>query len=346
MTFLALLLFAQDFNTQAVELIRQARDTANPAYHAKAEEALRQSFEKDPGNFEGLKAKTWLLLGRHQFAQALELAKTLNRKAPDDLQVYGYLVDANVELGNYADAENAAQWMLDLRPGNTPGLTRAAYLRELYGDLDGALQLMQQAFNRTRSDDKSDRAWILSHIGKLLGKKHEYSNAETALTAALEAYPEYHYALTNFAEVRMEQKDYAAAVELYRRAYRVAPNPEIQYPLGDALAKAGLRAEAKTVLTQFEKAALSEKEENDNANRELALYYLHHANRPKEALQIAEAEAKRRRDVHTLEVYAGALRRNRNRKEADRVMAEARQRLAATLPKAAIGQMPTVASAR
>ena len=76
--------------------------------------------------------------------------------------------------------------MLDLRPGNTPGLTRAAYLREIYKDLDGALQLMQQAFNRTRPEEKGDRAWILTHIGRLLGKKQEYAKAELALKAALE----------------------------------------------------------------------------------------------------------------------------------------------------------------
>lgn len=331
MSFLALLFFAQDFNVQAVEMIRQARDTANPAYHARAEEALRQSFEKEPGNFDGLKAKTWLLLGRHQFADALELAKELNRKAPDDLQVYGYLVDANVELGNYADAENAAQWMLDLRPGNTPGLTRAAYLRELYNDLDGALQLMQQAFTRTRLEEKSDRAWILTHIGKLLIKKRQYANAEKALQAALEAYSEYHYALTTFGEMRMEQKEYAAAVDFYRRAHRVAPNPEIMYPLGEALAKAGRRAEAKAIFTEFERMALKELQGADNANRELVLYYLDHANKPKEALRIVELEASRRRDVHTLAVYAKALRRNGKQREAESATKEATQRLLATL---------------
>ena len=30
--------------------------------------------------------------------------------------VYGLLTDAHVELGNYAEAEKACQWMLDLRP--------------------------------------------------------------------------------------------------------------------------------------------------------------------------------------------------------------------------------------
>jgi tetratricopeptide (TPR) repeat protein len=171
MMMVALLFFAQDWNAQALDYVRQARDTANPVYHEKAEAALKQSFEAAPDNFDGLKAKTWLLLGQHRFAEALELAKKLNKRNPDDLQVYGFLVDANVELGNYADAEKAAQWMLDLRPGNYPGLTRAAYLRELWKDYEGALQLMQQALQRTRPGEKGDRAWILTHVGRLWRKR-------------------------------------------------------------------------------------------------------------------------------------------------------------------------------
>ena len=318
---------AQEHNTKALEYVTQARDTANPEYHAKAEEALRKSFEAEPDNFDGSKAKTWLLLGQHRFAEALELAKKLNSKAPDDLMVYGFLVDANVELGNYRAAENAAQWMLDLRPGNIPSLARAAYLRELYKDYDGALQLMQQALQRTRPEDKGDRAWLLTHIGRLLTKKKDYANAEVALDAALKAYPEYHYALAGLAEVRREQKNFAAAVELYRRRYASASHPENLYDVGDALVKAGKRSEAAQVFAQSEKAALAESENLDNANRELATYYLQHARRPAAGLRIAEAEAGRRRDVHTLEVYAKALRANGKTPDARKVEVEIEQRL-------------------
>jgi tetratricopeptide (TPR) repeat protein len=240
-------------------------------------------------------------------------------------------VDANVELGNYAEAEKAAQWMLDLRPGNTPGLTRAAYLRELYKDFDGALQLMQQAFNRTRAEDKGDRAWILTHIGRLLGKKHDYANAEMALRAALNTIPNYHYALGNLAEIRKEQGDFAAAAELYRTRAESAPHPENLFDLGDALMKGGRKAEAKTVFARFEALAVAESEKFDNANRELALYYLDYAKKPAEGLRIAQLEANRRRDVHTLEVYAKALRMNGRSKEAQSALAESEQRLNASL---------------
>ena len=43
------------------------------------------------------------------FAAALEKAKGLSNKMPDDVMLYGFLTDANVELGNYNDAEKAAQ---------------------------------------------------------------------------------------------------------------------------------------------------------------------------------------------------------------------------------------------
>src|SRR5438067_1568278 len=109
------------YNALAMAYARRARETSDTAFYAKAEEVLKKSFEISPENFEGLKVKTWLSLGRHEFSKAREFAMTLNQRMPDDLTVYGYLADANAELGNYTDAVRAAQWMLDLRPGNVDG---------------------------------------------------------------------------------------------------------------------------------------------------------------------------------------------------------------------------------
>ena len=133
------------YNALALALSRRARETSDVTFYTQAQDALNKSFEISPDNFDGERTAVWLLLGRHEFPAALEKAKELNKKAPDDVMLYGFLTDANVEIGNYDDAERAAQWMLDLRPGNLPGTTRAAYLRELFGDIDGALELMDMA---------------------------------------------------------------------------------------------------------------------------------------------------------------------------------------------------------
>ena len=130
----------QAFNALALALSRRARETSDVKFYAQAEQALQRSFAISPSNFDGERIRVWLLLGKHEFAAALEAAKKLNKKMPNDVMLYGFLTDANVELGNHKDAETAAQRMLDLRPGSILALTRAAYLRELFGDVEGAFK--------------------------------------------------------------------------------------------------------------------------------------------------------------------------------------------------------------
>jgi tetratricopeptide (TPR) repeat protein len=298
---------ARGYAQLAMALARRARETADPAYYAQGEEATEKALARAPGDFEARKARVWLWLGRHEFARARDEARALNRIAPDDVQVYGFLVDACAELGEYAEAEQAAQWMLDLRPGNVPGLTRAAYLRETFGDLDGALELMASAWQQTPATEREDRAWLLTQIGHLHLVAGRAPEAEAALELALSTFPGYHYALGALARVRLAQHRPADAVDLLRRRYDAAPHPENLYDLAVALSAAGRRKDAQAAFAEFERRARAEMAGADNANRELVLFYADHARRPAEALALARREVARRRDVRTLDAYAWAL---------------------------------------
>ena len=163
------------YNALALALSRRARETSNVVFYGQGEEALQKSFAISPDNFDGQRIRVWLLLGRHEFATALEAARKLSQKMPDDVMLYGFLTDANVELGNYKEAETAAQWMLDLKPGNMPGLTRAAYLRELFGDIDGSLDLMDMAYQSTPPGEVEDGAWIVTQMAHLNLARRENS---------------------------------------------------------------------------------------------------------------------------------------------------------------------------
>jgi tetratricopeptide (TPR) repeat protein len=158
---------AQAHADLALALTQRARETADPVYYQQAEAAVQAALAATPGHFDARKVRAWALLGQHRFAEALALATALNREVPDDLMVYGILTDAHIELGHYDEAERSAQWMLDLRPGNIPALTRAAYLRELFGDIEGAIELMRAAVNRMPFQETEDRAWVLTQIGHL-----------------------------------------------------------------------------------------------------------------------------------------------------------------------------------
>jgi tetratricopeptide (TPR) repeat protein len=300
----------EGYNQLAMALARRARETSNVNFYAQAEDALKSSLELSPDNLDAQKIRVWLLLGRHEFADALEEAKALNKRIPDDVLVYGFLADANAELGNYKDAETAAQWMLNLRPGNLPALTRAAYLRELFGDVDGALELMNMAYQSTPPTENEDGAWILTQMAHLRLSTGNAAGAEALLDQALQKFPGYHYALGNLAKVRIMQGRYGEAVKLLQQRYNTASHAENLYDLGEALELAGQTSDAKTAFSEFEAKSLAESVRADNSNRELIFYYADHAHQPAKALEVAQKEFSRRHDVYTLDAYAWALHVN------------------------------------
>ena len=304
------------YNALALAFSRRARETSDVAFYTRGEEALDKSFEISPDNFDGRRTHVWLLLGKHEFAAAREEAKILNQKMPDDVMIYGFLTDANVELGDYPAAEKAAQWMLDLRPANLPGLTRAAYLRELYGDIDGAIELMTMAYESTPPSEREDAAWILTQIAHLKLATGQTNEAERLLQQALTKFPAYHYALGNLAKVRIQQKRYGQAVDLLQQRYKAAPHAENLFDLAEALQLSGRTDEAQQAFKEFERKSLLETKRADNSNHELIFYYADYANNPAQALQVAQMEYARRQDVFTRDSYAWALFKNGRYKEA------------------------------
>jgi tetratricopeptide (TPR) repeat protein len=295
------------YDSLAMAFARRARETSDVAYYQKAEETLKRSFELSPDDFEAGKVQTWLLLGRHEFARALESAAKLNRKIPDDVLVYGYLADANTELGNYPEAVKAVQWMLNLRPGNIPGLTRAAYQRELHGDITGAIELMRMAHDSTPFQELEDRAWILTQIAHLYLIHGNLEEAGQYAKGALDLFTGYHYAQGTLAQVRMEQKRYDEAIALLEARYKTAPHAENLFSLAEALDRAGKKTEAAQAFAQFEQMSLRESGIADNSNHELIAYYVDYAKQPEKALKIAEQELTRRHDVLTIDAHAWAL---------------------------------------
>ena len=309
----------QAYNALAMAFAKRARETADSEYYERGLLALDVSRSLEPDNFGARRTEAWLLLGLHRFQEAMQLATKLNSEVPDDLFIYGLLVDAHAELGNYSAAEEACQWMLDLRPGNAAGLTRASYLRELFGDVEGALQMMADAYHGIHPNEHEDQAWILTQMAHLNHSIGRNDVAATLARRALELFPDYHYALAEMAKLQGEAGEHQAALDLLQQRYALAPHPENLLDVALAHQALGQAEQAAELFQSFEAGAKAESESLDNANRELALYLIEHTEgRAEEALAFAGLERQRRQDVYTLDTYAWALLANDRVEEARR----------------------------
>jgi tetratricopeptide (TPR) repeat protein len=307
---------AQPYNDLAVAYVRRARESGNNDYLNQAETALQESTKRAPGNLEGEKAHAMILLGRSQFVEALQFSKALNQKTPDDTLTYGFVADAATALGDYAEAERATQWMLDLREGNVPGLLRAARLRVIYGDTSGALDFYSQAYQQIPPTQTEDQAWTLTQMAAIQLSTGHLDEADGLLRSALEKFPGYYMTLDALARVETARHRYTQALDLLRQRDESSASLSSRYVLALTLEHAGESADAVSAYKDFETKALKATNEAANANRELVLYYLGRGNKPAEALRVAEQEARKRHDVLTLDAYAWALCANGRYSEA------------------------------
>jgi len=247
------------------------------------------------------------LLQRHEFTQALETATLLHKQVPDDLTIRAYLADAYIELGDYEEAVKTTQALMNLRPGNPLGLTRAGRLRELHGDNAGALELLHRAYEVTSPQEVSDRVSLLTRMARLQLHSGSVAEAETLVNTALGTTPDEPEAIGVLAQVRQAQHRNDEAIALLEKRFALERRAGNLFTLAQALDTAGQKQGAAKAFADFEQKALDESDRAANANHELADYYVDYAHRPTQALEVASRELRRRHDVFTLDAYAWSL---------------------------------------
>ena len=313
----------QAYNDLALSLIRRARETGDSSYHEQAGLAIASSLKIEPGNFEAEQAQVDLLLAEHKYRRALEEARALNHRMPDAVLVWGYIAEAEAALGDYQQADEAAQWMMNLRPGNVPAYLTGADLREDWGDIDGAEEYLSRALQQTPPFETEETAWILTRMARLLRQSGRLDTAEALLQKALKTYPDYYASIEELAEIRLDQHLYAEAVELLEKRNQDFPSPLSRLLAARGYEGAGRQADAAKMYAEFEHEARARIILPDNANIELISYYADHAHQPQEALRIARLEMENRHDVRTFDAYAWALYANGQFAEAQRQIEKA-----------------------
>lgn len=146
--------------------LAEARITGeHPYYYPAVLKVLDGVLSMDPKNFEALTFKSSVKMSQHQFSEARDLANKARQINPSNAYVYGVLVDANVELGNYKEAVIMSDKMQELKP-SLESYSRASYLREIYGNYAGSIAAMQLAVQAGLPGSEPE-CWSKNTLGHL-----------------------------------------------------------------------------------------------------------------------------------------------------------------------------------
>ncbi|MEO8066711.1 MAG: tetratricopeptide repeat protein [Flavobacteriales bacterium] len=171
---------------------------------------------------ESLTLKAAVKLSQHQFAEALLLGKEAVALDPHRAFNYGVLVDANVELGNYEEAVRMSDKMVSTRP-DLRSYSRISYLRELHGDVSGAIEAMEMAV-QAGYPGQEETSWCRTTLGRLYENTGDLKNAEANYMTAITERPNYPPAMAAMGRLELKKKDPVKAEEWLKKAIALVPD--------------------------------------------------------------------------------------------------------------------------
>ncbi|MBW7885347.1 MAG: tetratricopeptide repeat protein [Caldilineaceae bacterium] len=295
------------YATLGLALLQQVRERNDVTLYARAGQALDAALQRDPHQVDALTGKGVLALALHDFSGALQWAGKILAVNPFRAAAYGIRTDALVELGRYPDAVNAVQQMVNLRP-DVESYSRVSYLRELHGDMEGAIEAMRMAAE-SAVPGSEPWLWTITHLGHLYWNRGELDEAARIYGQALSLRADYPYAQAGLARVYAAQGETQRARDLLVPLTQRLPLPEFLILLGELYQASGDMPQARAqydlvgVIQQLNSAA------GMNVDLELATFAVNHGADAATALQQAQAAYAARPTIYAADTLAWAFYR-------------------------------------
>jgi serine/threonine protein kinase/Flp pilus assembly protein TadD len=232
------------------------RISAAAALSAREErESALKGLEQDPrATAKELAQAGALLVEVGAYDAALALADGFTRRFPKELEAHLLTARAATELRMGKRAERAIEDATALAPNDLRPLIALAQLRELQGDVAGALAALSKVYEK-RPRDKQ----IAPRYGRLLSLAGRLDEAAEVLGAWTRAHGEDAEALAELAFVRYRQERVDEAAAVIKRALKTAPKLAVaHYYLGAILFRQGDTAGAERAYREADQLAPSD----------------------------------------------------------------------------------------
>ena len=279
--------------------VKKARMSFDAGFYKLAEQCAACLEARGSKGPDTLLLRAHALHSLHHFAEAETVARELVglRERPFD---YGVLGDILIDEGKVSEAAAAYQKMVDLRP-DLQSYARAAHVRWLTGDLNGAIELMKLAVTASSPNDPDAAAWAFTRLALYQLQRGATKQALDACAAALSVQSDFAPAMLARGRILLAMNRAADAVVEIQRAATLNPLPEYQWALADALGAAGDKDRALAV-----ELIISGRSDLEDA-RTVSLYLATRHQDVERAVRLAQQELTNRADVFTHDALAWAL---------------------------------------
>ncbi|WP_257133042.1 tetratricopeptide repeat protein [Streptomyces sp. ms184] len=280
---------APSLATLGTAYVEWARRSADTAYYARAEQALKRSLEAQPG--ERGNGAAWLGLAalanaRHDFLAAKRWGETVRKQQPKAWNVYPVLIDAYTGLGDRKAATAATETFGELRKG-VPALARTADLYRGNGWREDALATAREAADR--ATQPAEKAEALHRLGELAWERGEPEEAVAQFDAALRTDSGQLTSLAGRARALAALDRTDEALAAYQSALEKLPRPQYALELGELYESLGLDGDARTQYAELREMVAAAKKDGVDESLVLARFEADHGD-PEAAVELLRAQ--------------------------------------------------------
>lgn len=286
-----------------------ARETADTAYYDKIDQLLSQANKLDPKNPDLAALQAIVAYGRHHFREGLIVAQQAVQDNPNSAAAVGLVADAQIELGQYDQAAANIQTMVDRKP-DYAAYVRVAYIRELYGDIPGAIDALNTAISAS-SNFPENIAWAYNELGKL-HLQSNLSQADQDFQSALHVVPNYPPALDGLGRLAFFRGDSSQAEKYIKQAFDQLPIAQYAIDLGDLNSLAHHQDQANVYYTLAATAYAKSASGGIDVDQEIALFEANTNRNLDDALSRAQAAVRDRPSIFSSDALAWVQYRRGN----------------------------------
>jgi tetratricopeptide (TPR) repeat protein len=279
--------------------MNEARITGeHPYYYPKALEMLRgipaESFKSPDQQFRALYLESSVQLSLHDFAEAFVTGEKAKGLFPYNAGIYGVLVDAEVEMGHYKNAVDLCDKMVGMRP-DLRSYARVSYLREIHGEVDGAIEAMKMAVS-AGMPGYEQTAWCRLNLAQLYEKYGTMDEAKEQFEILLIERPHYPFAYAGLARVAMAKGDYQDAATNLDQAISLIPEVGFYEQKAELHRLLGEDKEAEALYPEILSMMKEDSDAGHNMDLEIAKVHLSLGGNADKALEYAKKAAIGRED--------------------------------------------------